>query len=62
MGYGPETNTFKAINNREELEVFRKDKPQFLFTVGEEVTLKGVRFKVHDIGDSRIVLKPLSPA
>lgn len=62
MGYDPQTNRLDEITNEEKLKVFRETKPQFLFTVGEEVTLKGVRFKIHDIGDQRVILKPVSAA
>ena len=62
MGYDPGTNRINEITSTDVLKEFRENKPQFLFTVGEEVTVKGVRFKIHDIGDSRIVLKPISAA
>jgi hypothetical protein len=62
MGYDPQDNRIKEITDDNTLQNFINNKPQFLFTVGEEVTVKGVRFKVHDIGEQRIILKPISAA
>lgn len=62
MGYDPHANQINEITSTEVLKDFRENKPQFLFTVGEEVTVKGVRFKIHDIGEQRVILKPVSAA
>lgn len=62
MGYDHGTNRINEITSTELLKEFKESRPQFLFTVGEEVTVKGVRFKIHDIGDQRVILKPVSAA
>ena len=62
MGYDPVTNRINEITSTDVLEDFKENKPQFIFTLGEEVTVKGVRFKIHDIGEQRVVLKPVSAA
>jgi hypothetical protein len=62
MGYDPHDNQMNEITSTEVLKEFREKTPQFLFTVGEEVTVKGVHFKIHDIGEQRVVLKPVSAA
>lgn len=59
MGYDPQTNKLNEITSVKILDEFREHRPQFLFSVGEEVTVKGVVFRVHDIGESRLVLKPI---
>jgi hypothetical protein len=40
-----------------ELVVERIKRDWTEFTIGEEITLKGIEFKVHDVGDQRLVLK-----
>jgi hypothetical protein len=59
MGYDPQSNELRELTTPAQVKEFKENKPQFLFTVGEEITVKGVMFKVHDIGDNRIVLKPV---
>lgn len=61
MGYDPESNTLKPLKTAEEVENFRQKTPQFLFTEGEAVSVKGVKFKMKEIGEHRIILTPLEP-
>jgi len=37
----------------------RKMREWTQFQEGEEVTLKGITFRVHEIGETRLVLKPI---
>ena len=62
MGYGPESNELRPLENEEDVNRFKRDTPQFLFTVNEQVTVKGVVFRVHEIDENRLILKPVKAA
>ena len=57
--YDSTTNKFNLIQNEEDVKRFKRDTPEFLFTVNEQVTVKGVVFRVHEIGENRLILKPV---
>jgi hypothetical protein len=56
--YSPQSNAFRELTAQTQIDEATKNMPQLLFQRGEEVTIKGVVFTVHDIGDRRLVLKP----
>lgn len=58
MGYNPDANVFEPLPANE-AEIPNEKRAWARFTEGETVEMKGVRFRVHEIGESRIVLKPL---
>lgn len=62
MGYDPSVNQLRPLVDTTEVAKFQRETPQFLFTVGEELTVKGVVFRVHEIGDTRLILKPVKAA
>ena len=62
MGYDPGSNELRPLENEEDVKRFKRDTPQFLFTVNEQITVKGVVFRVHEIGENRLVLKPVKAA
>jgi hypothetical protein len=62
MGYDPSSNELRRLENEEDVKRFVRDTPQFLFTVNEQVTVKGVVFRVHEIDENRLILKPVKAA
>ena len=62
MGYDPGSNELRPLDNPAEVEEFRKNSPQFLFAQGEQITVKGVVFRVHEIDENRLILKPVKAA
>ena len=62
MGYDPGSNELRQLENEEDVKRFKRETPQFLFTVNEQVTVKGVVFRVHEIGENRLILKPVKAA
>jgi hypothetical protein len=57
--YDPNENKFVPV---EESAIATLPQPQrdwARFQEGEKVELKGIRFNVHEVGESRIVLKPI---
>jgi hypothetical protein len=58
MGMNPETNTMHGLTP-EFLEKFPQAKDWTKFQEGETVQLKGCQFRVHEIGENRMVLKPI---
>ena len=62
MGYDPGSNELRRLENEEDVKRFVRDTPQLLFTVNEQVTVKGVVFRVHEIDENRLILKPVKAA
>jgi hypothetical protein len=63
MGYDPNEGTFAPLADASEVEKFIKRVPHgVIFTEGEVVMLKGCEFKVHEVGESRLILKPTKRA
>lgn len=69
--YNPEGNRFEPIDPEllkkfvsgqglTPTETTQRDWTRF--QEGETVDLKGISFKVHEVGESRIVLKPIKKA
>lgn len=55
MGYHAEENKFVPITEANQ----KLTRDWTKFTEDEHVLLKGVVFRVHEVGESRLVLKPL---
>lgn len=61
MGYNPDQNVFEPLAAQEaDIPVAKRHWTRF--QEGETLELKGILFRVHEIGESRIVLKPLKVA
>lgn len=69
MGFNPEAGKFEEITMQDQ-QAFdgpvgeltphqRKKRDWTQFSVDEIIEIKGIKFKVGDIGPSRLVLKPL---
>lgn len=58
MGYNAEANTFERLPDNE-IDIPNDKRNWTRFTEGEHVDLKGIIFRVHEVGESRIVLKPV---
>lgn len=70
--HNPDTNTFVPLSDQmratldgpiENLTPEQKTQRQWTrFSEGETVNLKGVNFRVDEIGERRIILKPINKA
>ena len=60
MGYNASSNTLRELTEAQTKQW--ADKPHLLFREGEEVTVKGVVFTIHEIGLKRLVLEPVRAA
>jgi hypothetical protein len=59
MGYDPNEGAFTPLQDVADVEKFIKNVPHGIFvTTGETVTVKGCEFYVHEVGESRLILKP----
>jgi len=72
MGYDPQQNKM-VLFTREQVEKFydpnailtpieKVQREWTRFAEGETVTVKGVNFRIHEIGETRLVLKPINKA
>jgi hypothetical protein len=59
MGYDPNQRTFKPLADEKAVAAFKQEVPSgVIFTEGEIISIKGCDFKVHEVGHSRLILKP----
>lgn len=63
MGYDPNTGKIKQLLNEDAVKNFKQNVPEgVLFTEGEIIKVKGHDFYLHEVGESRLVLKPVKKA
>lgn len=61
MGYNPDANTFEPLPANE-ADIPAEKRHWTRFQEGETLEVKGILFRVWEVGESRIVLKPLKVA